>query len=916
MMVDGFSSGSRIRKDLRINRIGMKDAFLWCEDLLTFHALKSSTRKKKQSPEAIAEARITRAKFADDTVLDLSGLGLSAVPASIGEFKHLERLDLSRNNLRELPTSIGNLNLRLLYLSGNKLREVPAAIGNLNLLQSLVLDGNQIRDLPSSVRNLQWLVYLNMGRNRLQSVPAAIGDLKQLVTLELYDNDLLELPIFLTGLKGLRRLTLSGNQHLGLPPEVIDRRSAAEVLDYYFRLRRGRRRELREVKVLFLGRGAVGKTSLIKQLRGQKFDKNEETTHGILIHSCQLPLLPAGRRKALGEVTAHIWDFGGQEIMHATHQFFLSRRSVYVIVLSGRTGRADEDVEYWLRIVASLGGDSPVIVVRNKIDSEYFELDEPALRAAHPQIADFVATDCEEKIGIDELGKKLIRAIGNAPGVRQEFPENWFQIKEALRDDVLKKQGKSWMRFPDFRELCANHGETDPVGQERLAGWLHDLGIALNYREDQRLNDTTVLDPLWVTRGIYAVLTSTGLAKAGGVLHETDVPKLLRERKVNAKDYPPDLQRFLIALMRKFELAYELPGKGGGDLVPELLPAKQPASVAKFPSENCTALRYRYYVLPEGLLPRFITRMHPFLEKEERWRRGAILQHEDARALVTGNDFERTVTIRVHGKAKARYRLLAMIRSDFATMHEQLKGVKPVEETEAEQAPGLWVAVGELETFERQKASELARAHAGKSVKVKVISQLNALEPAEARQRQKQVTEGIQIIPPEGRVRRGPLRLFVSYSHADEKARKKDVTAVLKVLENERLVTVWDDRMLVAGDDWDKEIREKVRTADLVLFLVTREFLISKYIKSVEAKTALKRAAAGEAKIAAVILKPCTWQEEPWAKYQVIPTDNTGAVPVQGWKKAQSFAWQVVEEQLRGAVRKIIAGRRGSAVLS
>jgi hypothetical protein len=302
--------------------------------------------------------------------------------------------------------------------------------------------------------------------------------------------------------------------------------------------------------------------------------------------------------------------------------------------------------------------------------------------------------------------------------------------------------------------------------------------------------------------------------------------------------------------------------------------------------------------------------MHPFLEKDARWRRGAILQHDGARALVTGNDFERAVTIRVHGTTDARYRLLAMIRSDFATMHEQLKGVKPVEETEAKHAPGLWVAVGELETFEQQSEPELGRAYAGKPVTVEVIAQLNALEPAEARQRERQVMAGIQVVPALGRVRRGPLRVFVSYSHADEKTRKKDVTAVLKVLENERLVKVWDDRMLVVGDDWDNEIREKMRTADLVLFLVTREFLISKYIKSVEAKMALKRVLDGEARIAAIILKPCTWQKEPWAKYQVIPTDSTGAVPVQGWKKPQSFAWQAVEEQLRKAAAKIIAERR------
>ena len=64
----------------------------------------------------------------------------------------------------------------------------------------------------------------------------------------------------------------------------------------------------------------------------------------------------------------HVWDFGGQEIMHATHQFFLTERSLYLVVLSGREGNEDADAEYWLKLVESFGGESPVFVVLNKIE--------------------------------------------------------------------------------------------------------------------------------------------------------------------------------------------------------------------------------------------------------------------------------------------------------------------------------------------------------------------------------------------------------------------------------------------------------------------------------------------------------------------------------------------------------------------
>jgi len=794
-----------------------------------------------------------------------------------------------------------------LDLSDLQLTSLPMALGGLGFLKKLVLNGNLLRHLPPQVLQLRRLEELSIEGNELEELPP-LTPLKRLKVLELDGNVLARLPRELRDLKHLTTLSVHDNPDLRLPSELFSK-SADEILDLYFRIL-DEPRELREVKVLFLGRGAVGKTSLTRRLRHKTFNKNEDTTHGIRILPVKLPLIPRGKRQAIGKVTAHIWDFGGQEIMHATHQFFLSRRSVYVLVLTGRAGRADEDAEYWMRLIGSLGADSPVIVVRNKIDSEYFELDETALRLAHPSIVDFVATDAATGHGIADLRSKLIKAIGAAPGVRQLFPRKWFRIKEALREEVLHEAGRSWIRFPEFRQLCVKHGESNELAQERLASWLHDLGIALNYREDQRLNETSVLDPLWVTRGIYAMLTSTSLAKAGGVLRMRNVPNLLRECDIKLRNYPRDLQRFLVALMRKFELCYELPGsRSGADLVPELLPAKQPAAVALFSHDsNSTALRYRYHVLPEGLVPRFITRMHPFLQRGAYWRRGAILRFEGARALVIGNDFDRMVTIRVNGTRKARYKLLAMIRSDFGLMHDQLSGVKPVEETEVTNASGLWMTVGELETFEREGTKRVPRAHTGNSVKVAVVPQLNALAPATARQREKKVSEGLTIVPPRGWQAHGPLRLFISYAHVDEKIRKKDVTAVFRVLENERLVTVWDDRMLIPGDEWDTEIREKVRTADLVVFLVTREFIISNYIRSVEAAIALQRAREGRARIVAIVLRRCSWQNQPWARYHILPIMTETRQAVQDWRP-QSHAWDEVERQLRRLAQRLVAVR-------
>jgi internalin A len=91
-----------------------------------------------------------------------------------------------------------------------------------------------------------------------------------------------------------------------------------------------------------VGFGGVGKTSIVNRLVYDRFDHQEKKTDGIAITEWDFRLY---QRE---EVRLHIWDFGGQEIMHATHQFFLTQRSLYVLVIDGRQGREDDNAEYWL----------------------------------------------------------------------------------------------------------------------------------------------------------------------------------------------------------------------------------------------------------------------------------------------------------------------------------------------------------------------------------------------------------------------------------------------------------------------------------------------------------------------------------------------------------------------------------------
>jgi internalin A len=258
-------------------------------------------------------------------VLSVSNNLLSTLPESIGQFTELQELNLSRNQLSALPESIGQLSrLQKLHLSGNQLSALPESIGQLSQLQKLYLSGNQLSALPESIGQLSRLQVLYLSGNQLSALPESIGQLSRLQGLSVSNNLLSTLPESIGQLSELWTLDLHGNPGLSLPDEVLGPttresfKTPREILDYYFATRGAKGWALREVKLIVVGRGGAGKTSLIKRLKGEPFDLQEEETHGINIRELELAC-------ADGPVQARVWDFGGQHVLHAMARVFPHR---------------------------------------------------------------------------------------------------------------------------------------------------------------------------------------------------------------------------------------------------------------------------------------------------------------------------------------------------------------------------------------------------------------------------------------------------------------------------------------------------------------------------------------------------------------------------------------------------------------
>ncbi len=148
-----------------------------------------------------------------------------------------------------------------------------------------------------------------------------------------------------------------------------------------------------------------------------------------------------------------------------------------------------------------------------------------------------------------------------------------------------------------------------------------------------------------------------------------------------------------------------------------------------------------------------------------------------------------------------------------------------------------------------------------------------------------------------------PAKLFCSYSHADEKFRSQ-LEKHLSVLSQQDSIHVWHDRRIEPGANWKKEIEENLEQADIVLLLVSADFMASRYCMRIEMKRALDRQNTGSARVVPILIRSCDLEGAAFAGLQWLPT---GSKPVKNWSDRDE-AWTNVAKGIRGVVASLGTG--------
>jgi hypothetical protein len=139
-----------------------------------------------------------------------------------------------------------------------------------------------------------------------------------------------------------------------------------------------------------------------------------------------------------------------------------------------------------------------------------------------------------------------------------------------------------------------------------------------------------------------------------------------------------------------------------------------------------------------------------------------------------------------------------------------------------------------------------------------------------------------------------PIKVFLSYSHKDMRFRDQ-LEVHLAVLKRQGVISVWNDRQIGKGEEWEGHLDRSLEEADIILFLVSADFLASDYCYDLEVKRALERHYAGEARVIPIIVRPVDWHGSPFDRLEALPRDGK---PISTWK-VRDYAYRDISESIR-----------------
>ncbi|MEN0005608.1 MAG: COR domain-containing protein [Bacteroidota bacterium] len=548
---------------------------------------------------------------------------LSTIELLGTEYPLLQHVDWSNNALKRVELDVELPLLRYLSLRNNKVEalELPTSLA---VLEELDASENQLEALQLP-NNLHALQYLFLRNNRIKTLYTE-ARLSELRTLHLADNQLTELPR--AEYTQLEHLYVEGNPLSGFGEEMIKGDESGNALEIIAALRsfaQTGERPNHRARLIIVGNGRIGKTCMVKRLKGLACDRKEEYTHGIAISELKKQHLPGVETD---ELLLKVWDFGGQEVFYATHQFFMSEEAAYVYVWTDEEiarknweedanksprirGQADKwrSHEYWLDNIRMHGKESPVVVVKTHCLDAQSAFPAERLKAAYTlkhELVDFDAFSAEPRY-LENLTQGITEVLKRLPLLGQPIPRGFHELVEKM--DEQREQGIVELSHEAFIPLAkaCQIPEKDIGG---ALGYLRKTGEIIHFPDSSRLHHKIFVNPGILTERAYKLIESNDYLRQ----EEGEFTAAYAEGLLGA-DWED-----LLELLINFQLVYRKQSAGNLTYIaPQYLPpfskASRNARNAFLGNERGKSLRFtlRYpQFLPENVMVNVLSEYGPY----------------------------------------------------------------------------------------------------------------------------------------------------------------------------------------------------------------------------------------------------------------------------------------------------------------
>ncbi len=580
----------------------------------------------------------------------------------------LKFLDVSETQINDLSPLQGFVNLQKLNISSTQVSDL-SPLQDLVSLQELNVSKTQINDLNplQGLVNLQELAVSETEVNDLSPLQGLVN----LINFFANDTSISDLST-LEYLKNFKCINVQSCPIQNIPNEIYDQYNCAKDLFAYWQaLKTAQKVKNQQLKVMFLGNGCVGKSTLLHWFLNGEFTPislEEGRTHGIFIK-------PYAFKNS--EVLAHFWDFGGQEVFHATHRLFLGRRSLYVLVWATESPEFNGDllhpIQYWLDLVADLTDPherSRVLIVQNLFEGQKERnilSDEE--RAEYEAAGLEITTYCINSKKGDKV-KPLLAAIEEEAEQLvntyiEELPQSWVDIRRAVAE--RRFEGEKMLSQADFEAICQACNLSG--SSSTILNYLHRAGELFYYQD--HFENQIILDQEWALKAVYAILKRNNIEQFKGRIRKDQLIQMwqndaLIQSKAEAHIFLNFMKANNIAFYTENEY-WEL--ENPELVIPQLLPETPPKrrqTWEKIGEKTCHRIAYNF--LHRDIIERFVVQTaHLSRDKsEDIWRNGLFIEYgHDDEALIEVQEVEGKKLIHIECVGSSSKELLQKIREEF-----------------------------------------------------------------------------------------------------------------------------------------------------------------------------------------------------------------------------------------------------------